>query len=80
MEYEKSFSKVTLSRFNGEKGNPIYFAYDGKVYDATDSFLWKKGRHQAMHSAGKDLTGYLKDAPHGKTLLERLPVIGYFID
>ena len=80
MEHKKYFSRVALSRYNGEEGKPIYFAYEGKVYDATDSFLWKKGRHQAMHNAGKDLTGCLKDAPHGKALLERLPIIGILID
>ncbi|RKX84282.1 MAG: cytochrome B5, partial [Spirochaetes bacterium] len=37
-------------------------------------------RHQVLHKAGKDLTEELKQAPHGKDLLKRVPVIGRLAD
>ena len=75
----KEFSKEQLSRFDGKDGKPAYVAYKGKVYDVTGSFLWKGGRHQALHRAGEDLTEVLDTAPHGEDLLERVPVIGTLI-
>ncbi len=41
----KEFDADELAGFNGEKnGNPIYVAYDGKVYDVSQSKLWRKGQ------------------------------------
>jgi predicted heme/steroid binding protein len=72
----KRFSKGDLARYNGKKGAPAYIAYKGKVYDASNSFQWRNGRHQVLHNAGKDLTDSLEQAPHGVEMLERLPMIG----
>lgn len=59
---------------------PAYIAFKGKVYDVSHSFLWRKGTHQVLHEAGKDLTRELEEAPHGPELLERVPIIGIFIE
>jgi predicted heme/steroid binding protein len=72
----KSFSKEELARYNGKNGAPAYIAYKGKVYDASNSFQWRNGRHQVIHNAGGDLTDSLERAPHGVEMLERLPMIG----
>lgn len=72
----KKFSKEELARYNGKNGAPACVAYKGKVYDASNSFQWKNGRHQVVHNAGEDLTDGLEQAPHGVEMLERLPVIG----
>ena len=53
-----------------------YIAYNGKVYDVSTSFLWKDGRHQAIHTAGTDLTEALKQAPHSEEVLKRFPIVG----
>lgn len=76
----KSFSKKELARYNGKKGAPAYIAYKGKVYDASNSFQWKAGRHQVVHNAGEDLTDALQQAPHGADMLERLPMVGTLHD
>lgn len=76
----REFTRRELAEYNGKNGKPVYIAYNGKVYDVTHSFLWKKGRHQAMHKAGIDLTDELLDAPHGEDLLERVPLIGVLND
>jgi predicted heme/steroid binding protein len=72
----KSISRYELAHCDGREGRPAYVAYHGKVYDVSDSFLWKGGRHQAMHDAGMDLADILDQAPHGPDLLERVPVVG----
>lgn len=72
----KQFSEEELSLHDGRDGKPAYIAYKGKVYDVTESFLWKEGRHQVLHDAGKDLSKELENAPHGPDLLERVPVVG----
>ena len=76
----KSISRDELARCDGREGRPAYIAYQGKVFDATDSFLWKGGRHQAMHDAGMDLTDILDQAPHGPDLLERVPAVGILME
>jgi len=72
----REFSLEELARFDGRDGRPAYIAYGGRVYDVTESFLWQSGRHQALHTAGRDLTAALDKAPHGPELLERFPVVG----
>jgi predicted heme/steroid binding protein len=72
----KEFTLDELSKYNGQGDMPAYIAYKGKVYDVSNSFLWKGGKHQVLHDTGKDLTQALEEAPHGPDLLERVPVIG----
>ena len=74
------FTEEELARYNGRDNTPAFVAYNGKVYDVSSSFLWKGGRHQVTHVAGKDLTEDLSQAPHGDDLLERFPVVGTLVD
>jgi len=74
----KEFDADELARFNGENGNPIYVAYDGKVYDVSESKLWRKGQHMNRHRSGNDLTSDLQAAPHESNVLERYPQVGIF--
>lgn len=76
----RSFSREELRRYRGQNGAPAYFAYKGKVYDASASWHWRGGKHQVFHEAGQDLTESLSDAPHGEDLLARLPVVGVLVD
>jgi len=70
------FTREELAQYDGKNGAPAYIAYKGKVYDVSPSFLWQKGRHQVLHTAGMDLTTELDTAPHGADMLERFPVVG----
>jgi predicted heme/steroid binding protein/uncharacterized membrane protein len=72
----KEFDPKTLEKFNGENGQPVYVAHKGKVYDVSESKLWKGGLHMKRHHAGKDLTTDIKGAPHGPELLERFTQVG----
>jgi len=72
------FTLETLRTFDGQEGRPCYFAYQGKVYDASDSRRWPGGQHMKRHAAGADLTAFLALAPHGEEVVARLPVVGEF--
>jgi predicted heme/steroid binding protein/uncharacterized membrane protein len=63
--------KDDLQKFNGQDSEKAYVSYKGKVYDVTDSRLWKNGKHVNKHMAGMDLTEALESAPHGMDVLER---------
>jgi predicted heme/steroid binding protein len=72
----KEFTEEELARYNGKNQFPAYVAYEGKVYDVSDSFHWKDGNHQVLHNAGADLTTTIQQAPHGDDLLKRFPIVG----
>lgn len=76
----RCFTLEELRCYNGRDGAPAYVAANGIVYDVTNSFLWRGGRHQALHEAGTDCTAHLRDAPHGAEFLERFPVVGVLVD
>lgn len=67
-------SATELSQFNGQNGNRAYFAYEGVVYDVTDSNSWQNGDHFGVF-AGKDLTGQMGGAPHGTEVFEGFPKV-----
>jgi predicted heme/steroid binding protein len=73
------YTRAELARSDGKEGRPAWIAFRGKVYDVSDCFLWKGGRHMAMHDAGRDLTDVLDQAPHGEDLLERAQIIGVLV-
>lgn len=65
-----------LAACDGKAGHPAYFAFAGKVYDATPSRLWKAGMHMGRHPAGADLTEALKLAPHGSDKVMAMREVG----
>lgn len=71
----KIFTLEELAQFNGKDGAKSYTAYEGIVYDVTDSTLWKMGEHFGLQ-AGIDLTDKMKDAPHGAEVLKGFTVVG----
>jgi predicted heme/steroid binding protein/uncharacterized membrane protein len=72
----REFELIELEKFNGENGQPIYVAHQGKVFDVSNSKMWKSGLHMKRHHAGNDLTTDIKGAPHGPELLEKYPQVG----
>ncbi len=74
----KEFDADELAGFNGENDNPTYIAYDGKVYDVSESKLWRQGQHMNRHRSGGDLTRDMQAAPHESNVLERYPQVGIF--
>ncbi len=72
----KEFTPEELSILNGKDRRPVYIAFQGKVYDVSQSPLWSKGLHMNRHPAGKDLVAEISAAPHGTEVLERYPQVG----
>jgi predicted heme/steroid binding protein len=75
----RKFTIKELEEYNGKNGKPAYIAYQGKVYDLSQSSLWDGGEHMGMHQAGKDLTEELELAPHGEEVLKRAKLIGVLV-
>jgi predicted heme/steroid binding protein/uncharacterized membrane protein len=72
----KEFDSAELRQFDGKEDRPAYVAYDGKVYDVSQSKRWKGGFHMNRHHAGKDLTADIQAAPHKPDVLERVSQVG----
>ena len=73
----------TLKQFDGQDGRPAYVAVEGKIYDITQSRLWRGGTHDPSHataSAGRDLTSLIHKSPHGVKELEKFPVVGRLVE
>ena len=69
------YTKSQLALRNGQDKPEIWVAYNGVIYDVTESRLWLKGQHYE-HWAGQDLTPELADAPHTQEVFERFTAIG----
>jgi len=72
----QEFDIAELEKFDGNDGRPVYVAYKGKVYDISDSKLWRNGLHMKRHHAGRDMTVDIQGAPHEPDVLERFPQVG----
>lgn len=74
----KDMTLADLAAFNGRDGQPAYVAFEGVIYDVTESAMWGNGDHEGMHDAGKDLTGEHDDAPHD-VYIKDFPEVGRLI-
>lgn len=74
----QKYTVQQLALRNGQDKDEIWIAYQGTIYDATHSKLWRNGKHYE-HWSGQDLTDELKDAPHSEKVFERLEIIGKLI-
>jgi predicted heme/steroid binding protein len=70
----KEYTLEELANYNGKNGKS-YVAYQGMVYDVSNSDLWIDGIHKGHH-AGKDLTEELNKAPHSSGIIKGFPVVG----
>lgn len=76
MAQTKKVTQEELIANDGKNGKPAWIAYQGKVYDVTDSSFWMEGEHMGMHNAGKDLTEDLEMAPHRDENFSRVKLVG----
>lgn len=74
----KEFSAEELASFDGRDGRPAYVAFEGAVYDVSESAMWQGGDHEGMHVAGKDLTSEHDDAPHD-VYVTNFPQVGTLV-
>jgi predicted heme/steroid binding protein len=69
------FTSEQLALRNGQDKEEIWCAYNGTIYDISQSRLWKNGIHYG-HWAGQDLTDELPDAPHSEKVLKKFIIVG----
>ncbi|MES2872166.1 MAG: cytochrome b5 domain-containing protein [Bacteroidota bacterium] len=72
------YTRQYLALRNGQDKPEIWIAFQGLIYDVTESRLWKNGKHYE-HWAGQDLTDELKDAPHSMGVFEKFKVVGRLV-
>ncbi|MBV7337072.1 cytochrome b5 [Chloroflexi bacterium TSY] len=65
---EPTFTTQQLRNYIGERGYPMYIAYEGVVYDVTNCPKWRRGIHENQHWPGQDLTAEMDEAPHTETV------------
>ena len=68
---ERIFTASELQRYNGERGERVYLAFEGIVYDVTECPKWRTGFHEQIHFAGLDLTRSIRKAPHTAEVFAR---------
>jgi predicted heme/steroid binding protein len=68
-------TRPQLALRNGQDKPEVWVAYQGLVYDVTNSRLWRSGKHYE-HWAGQDLTDELSDAPHTEMVFDKFKPIG----
>ncbi len=71
----KEYTRAQLALRNGQDRDEIWCAYRGKIYDVSNSRLWRDGKHYE-HWAGQDLTDELPDAPHTDQVFSKFTIIG----
>lgn len=74
---DKVFTKDELAKYNGKDGAKTYVAVDGVVYDLSNVSAWVDGQHHG-NTAGQDLSQAILNAPHKKTVLANLPIVGKY--
>ncbi len=75
----QELTKEDLAANDGREGRPAYVAYNGVVYDVTESAMWSEGDHEGMHTAGTDLTEAQSDAPHEEYVVD-FPEVGRLVE
>ena len=68
---EKIFTLDELKNYDGKEGRKAYIAVDG----VTNVAAWQGGTHHG-NNAGNDVSDRIVKAPHGKSILEKLEVVG----
>ncbi|GEM_PF-4802733 len=76
---EHPVSKTELTAANGKNGHKCYVAVDGVVYQIIDSAFWQNGQHTpsgGLAYCGADLSAVIDQSPHGRSVLNILPIVG----
>ena len=71
----------TLASKDGKNGNACWVAVDGTVYEISGFAQWVDGVHTTSGGrarCGKDESSVINEAPHGKSVLRLLTVVGTY--
>lgn len=78
MENLPVYTVAELAERNGITKPEIWIAYQGIIYDVTNSRLFQGGKH-FRHPTGVDLTHELEHAPHTDRVFKDLTIVGKLI-
>lgn len=76
---KQTVSLDELKRSNGKMGQTCLVAIDGTVYKIEGFSQWKDGVHtpsEGQAYCGADLSAVIDKAPHGRSKLQYLEIIG----
>ncbi len=76
---KRKVSREELERSNGRMGQPCLVAVDGTVYEIEGFSLWRDGEHATSEGkayCGADMSDVIDSAPHGRSKLNLLEVVG----
>jgi predicted heme/steroid binding protein len=76
-------TRESLARHDGVNGHQCYVAIDGTVYLIEGFPLWASGTHEPSGGrarCGQDLSNVIDQAPHGRSKLSLLTVVGRLAD
>ena len=78
----KSISSETLKSADGKSGRDCWLAVDGVVYEIEQGYKWVEGEHTESSTAycGFDMSAVIDQAPHGRTKLSQLKIVGTLED
>lgn len=75
MQEYPTYTRSQLALRNGQDKEEVWVAYQGLIYDVSNSRLWRNGKHYE-HWAGQDLSKEIGDAPHTEQVFQKFKVIG----
>jgi len=73
-----TYSINQLALRNGQDKPEIWVAFQGMIYDVSESRLWRNGKHYE-HWAGQDLTIELAKAPHSEKVFAKFKIVGTLV-
>lgn len=76
VQHKQDMTLAEFTQFDGKDGRPAYVAYNGNIYDVTNSGPWQGGNHMRKHLPGFDLTDAIKIAPHEEEKILSMPLVG----
>jgi predicted heme/steroid binding protein len=71
--------KSELANADGKNGQLCYVAVDAVVYQIKNEPDWRNGQHTTSGGrayCGADMSRVIDKAPHGRKILDQLPIIG----
>ena len=80
MNMKKEWTREELAEFDGKKIDRALVAVNGKVYDVSANWAWRRGNHMMVHKAGTDLTKELCRSDHGEAVLAKMKCVGTLKD
>jgi predicted heme/steroid binding protein len=78
-DQNKTISQEELKAADGKNGHECLVAVDGTVYKIEGFALWQNGQHIPSNGqayCGADLSNVIDKAPHGRSKLKELTVVG----